>query len=387
MTSSWRVAAALTLAILAAGCDSTQPGPPQAAQPAPLAQLSPATSLASAGGTWASVPMGGTGPNLFWQLFELPSADGRWSLQTPPAIATNGALILAAPDRSGQDAKALIVGIRPSLDLTYSPVMTTSNGGGWGTIPPDPGLADVPDALAAAPDGHLIALDEDQRVGGTSSATADWTTLTSREAVAATPAGRQCTLTGLTAVAYTPAGAPLLGGACGKAGTVGIFAYSAGTWHLAGPSLPASLTGSRIQVLRLSRTGDTDMALLEAGSGSSATLIAAWTADNGRRWTLSPALRLGNSQPVSASFGGSGATAVVLSGNRGEILDGPDGSWRPLPALPPGRSITLALPAAHTVDALAADGSTLTVWRLGTGSAIWSKVQDISVPIQYGSSS
>jgi hypothetical protein len=39
------------------------------------------------------------------------------------------------------------------------------------------------------------------------------------------------------------------------------------------------------------------------------------------------------------------------------------------------------------VDALVPSGATLTVWRLVSGAAAWSKVQAISVPIQYGSSS
>ena len=49
--------------------------------------------------------------------------------------------------------------------------------------------------------------------------------------------------------------------------------------------------------------------------------------------------------------------------------------------------MTLALPAAGTTDALAADGSSLTVWQLRPGSAEWARTQAIKVPIQYGSSS
>ena len=84
-------------------------------------------------------------------------------------------------------------------------------------------------------------------------------------ALAATPVGRGCALAALTAVAYTPAGTPLLGGTCDRAGTAGIFSYADGTWQLTGPALPATLAGQRIQVLRLTRTGSTDTALLEAG--------------------------------------------------------------------------------------------------------------------------
>jgi hypothetical protein len=389
--ASRRAAAVLALAALAAlagGCASASGSPPPAAPPAALAQLSPATSLTSASGTWTTIPMGGTGPNLFWQLFARPAAGGRWSLQTPPAIATNGALILAVPGGTGQDAKTLAVGVRPSLDLSFSPMMTTADGGrDWATTPPDPGLANVPDSLAAAPGGQLLALDINQQVSDTVSATAAWTALTSSKDLAATDAGRRCAPAALTAVAYTATGTPLLGAACAMAGTVGIFAYSAGTWRLAGPALPASLAGGRVQVLRLTRTAGTDTALLEVGTGQAATLVAAWTSDDAVHWTTSAAFRLGGAQPVSASTGGGGAIGVILSGGRGELLNGPLASWRPLPALPPGRSLTLALPAAGSTDALAANGTKLTVWQLAEGSASWSKAQVINVPIQYGSSS
>ena len=384
-----RAAAVLAVAALAAGCAST-PGPAAAPQPQAPAALSAATSLTVPGGTWAAIPMGTTGPNLFWQLFLLPEPAVRWSLQTPPDIATNGALILAAQDGSGQNAGTLITGVRPAVDLTFSPVTATRDEGrSWATLPPDPGLVGVPDALAASPGGQLIALGQDQQVrtASTASGSASWAAVTSQRALAATPAGRSCLLTGLTAAAYTPGGIPLLGGTCTRVGTAGVFADAGGTWHLTGPALPAALASQPIQVLRLTRTGRTDTALLEAGTGPSACLIAAWASDNARQWTLSPALRLGHAQPVSASFSAAGATAVVLTGDRAEILPGPGASWQPLPALPPGRTVTLALPAADTTDALAADGSTLTAWQLASRPARWDKTQIITVPIQYGSSS
>lgn len=57
-----------------------------------------------------------------------------------------------------------------------------------------------------------------------------------------------------------------------------------------------------------------------------------------------------------------------------------------LPALPASRTVTLALPAAGGIDALAADGSTLTGLAPGPDGAISSRAQVIKVPIQYGSS-
>ena len=375
-----RTAAALALAILAAGCASTSSRTQAASSPA--APLSLATTVTGPGATWASVPMGApSGADQFWQLFLLPAGSSRWSLQTPPDIATNGALILA-----GQPGQGVIVGERPSLSLTFSAITTTRDGGRtWATLPPAAGLAGVPDALAAAPDGHLIALDGSQQVTVTGPA-GGWATLTTGRALAATPAARGCALTGLTAAAYTPSGSPLLAGACSRPGVAGIFASAAGTWHLAGPALPASLAGRRVRVLRLSRAGGEDVALLQAGTGTSASLLAAWTGDGGQRWQLSALLGLNGADPVSASFGPGGATAVVLSANRGEILAGPGASWHALPPLPAGHIITLAMPAAGTTEALAASGSTLTIWQLPAGAAAWAKAQAIKVPIQYGSS-
>ncbi len=128
------------------------------------------------------------------------------------------------------------------------------------------------------------------------------------------------------------------------------------------------------------------MALLQAGTGAAASLIAAWTSDGGQQWQLSAPLGLDGADPVSASFGPGGATAVVLSTNRGETLAGPRASWHALPPLPAGHTITLAMPAAGITEALAASGTQLTVWQLTSGSAAWARTQAISVPIQYGSS-
>ena len=159
MKASRYAAAALALAILAAGCASASR--PAQAPSSSAVPLSLTTAVTGPGATWAAVPMGAaSGANQFWQLFMLPASSNQWSLQTPPDIATNGALILA-----GQAGQGIIVGERPSLYLTFSAITTTRDGGNdWATLPPASGLADVPDALAAAPDGHLIALGGNQQV-------------------------------------------------------------------------------------------------------------------------------------------------------------------------------------------------------------------------------
>ncbi|MGP0027414.1 MAG: hypothetical protein ACLPKE_29270 [Streptosporangiaceae bacterium] len=385
--------------LVACGSSVSRPAAPAPSAPAPVA-LSAMSSAPIAGATWATVPMGAVaGPNEFWQLFRLPAGGSRWALETPPDIATNGAILLAgqsgpgggeaaANAGDGAGAATLTAGVRPSLDLSFSPITTTADGGhSWATLPPESGLASQADALAAAPDGHLIALSQDHTADVFSGGNGSWTTLTSEHSLAAAPAARSCALTGLTAAAYTPSGTPLLAGTCGRPGTAGIFRDAGGAWHQAGPAWPAALAGRTVQVVRLTRIGTQDVALLEAGGPPGASLLAAWTSDGGQHWALSPVLRLGGSYAVSASFGSGGEVAVVLAGHRGATLAGPGSPWRQLPALPAGHAVTLALPAAGTIDALAADGGTLTAWQLRGGSGTWSKTQTITVPIQYGSSS
>ena len=239
--------------------------------------------------------------------------------------------------------------MRPSLDLSFSPITTTADGGhSWATLPPGPGLASQADALAAAPDGHLIALSQDRTAavfsgGGNGS----WTTLTSEHSLAAAPATRSCALTGLTAAAYTPSGTPLLAGTCGRPGTAGIFRDAGGTWRQAGPALPAALARRTVQVVRLTRIGTQDVALLEAGGPPGASLLAAWTSDGGQHWALSPVL--GWAAPTRCPRR---SAAAARWPSCWPAIREPPGLPRELLAAAAhaaaGRAVTLALPAAGT---------------------------------------
>ncbi len=379
------VALALAAVALAAGCAS--PGP---AASGPAAEAPPggapflATSLVTGAGTWAVVVMGGSvaSHNNFWQLFARPAGSSSWRLVTPPGTADNGGLVLA--DAGG----SLITGFRPSQYLTYTPLTLTRDGGrAWSpTGPLDAALANVPDALAAAPGtGTLLAL----TAGGAAELAApgytSWTALATQRSLAATAAGRRCGLQDLTAAAFAPPGTPLLGGGCGRPGTTGIFADTGGTWHAAGPALPAALAGQSVQVLRLTSAASSTVALLTAGTGPGTSLLAAWSAD-GRRWTLSPPLPLHGAALTSASFGPGGTAAIITTTGRGQIITGAGTSWRPLPPLPPGTA-TLVPGPGGTADALAVNRGMLTIWQHAPGGATWAKTQVINVPIPYGSSS
>jgi len=378
--------------LLGAGCGapSAHPAP---ATTVPSVPSPVATSVLTSGGTWAVAVMGGSAAvhDNFWQLFVRPTGDTTWTLATPPGVADNGGLVVV-----GLGGRSLAAGFRPSQGLTFSPLATTSDEGHtWssGSLL-DAGIAAVPDALAAAPgSGRMLALLTSGDVQQAASGTAAWSRLTSQRSVAASPAGLRCALAGLTAVSFTPRGAPLLAGTCGHRGVAGIFAATAtatggAAWQAAGPALPASLAGQPVEVLRLMTTPSGSAALLVAGTGSGASLIAAWTGDPSAvpaHWTVSPPLGLDAAQVLSSGFGPDGVIGVILSDGRAFAVGASAADWRTLPALPRGTA-TLAPEAGGEFDALAVSGSKLTVWRLASVSAAWTRTQVISVPVQYGTS-
>jgi hypothetical protein len=376
--------ACLLLAVmaLAAGCGSAASQRSTPASPAQPPSL--ATSLATPTGTWAVAVMGGSAAsyNDFWQLFERPPGTGTWRLVTPPGVASNGGLVLASPGTG-----SVVAGFRPSQHLSYSPLATThDNGTAWSPGLLDAGLANVPDALAAAPgSGRLLALlangdTELSGAGGTS-----WTRLATHRSLAASAAGTRCGLGSLTAAAFSPSGVPLLAGSCARHGTAGIISYAGGTWHPAGPALPASYAHQNVTVLRLTTTGTATSALLVAGTGPAARLLAAWSTDGGAHWALSEPLPLGGAKLTSASFGPGSIAAVMLTGNHAQAITGPAGSWRPLAAPPPGTA-TLAPGTTGGWDALAVHSTRLTIWHLTPTATAWAITQTINVPIPFGSS-
>jgi hypothetical protein len=341
------------------------------------------TSLVTAAGTWAVVVVGGSAAthNNFWQLFVRPAGSSTWKLVTPPGVADNGGLVVA--DTGG---RSLVTAFRPSQYLRFTPMAVSGSGGrAWSPAGPLGGaLANVPDALAASPaTGQLFALLTGGTVELASPGYTRWSTVVSRGVLDTSPAGQRCGVRGLVAVAYSPAGGPLLGAACARPGVTGILSATGGTWQVAGPAMPGALARDPVTVRRLTTTGSQVAALLQAGGGRAARWLVAWSADGGQRWVASPPLRLTGAGAPVASFGPSGA--IVASAGRADVIGGPGGSWRSLPALPAGTA-TVAPGPAGAFDALTVHRARLTVWRLGPESATWRVAQVIDVPIQYGSS-
>jgi hypothetical protein len=389
-------AAVVALAASAlAGC-STSGLSAQAAEVGPPSVRTPlSTSAPTADGTWATIPMGHLDQPLdtFWQLFFRPSGARRWSDQVKAtATATNGGLVLAAGRLS------LIVGIRPSELLTFTPLIATSDGArSWSDGLVAEGLAARPDALAAGPDGQALALvngraNTGSQVLATAGDLSTWQDLTSQRSLAARPPGLSCGLGPLTAVGYL-AGHALVGGSCAHPGVVGMFALRGGAWHLVGPALPPSVAGGRAEVLALAAVKSHAAALIAVIRGHETELLATWSGP-GPAWATSAPLPVREDEQV-VSFGpaagdNDGSTFVLLHEPSGRdqlmVATGPRKAWKVLPSPPPGTA-TVAFGAALGPAAFVVKGAKLTIWSLAPGARTWASGQVIRVPIQYGSSS
>jgi hypothetical protein len=384
--------------VLAAVCALAACGTTQAAHetlPAVTISAQPqlGISLANTAGTWAAVPMGTSGTNLFWELFLRPAGTTRWQLVTPPGVADNGGLVAAAGP-----GQSLTVGFRPSQYLTFSPLAATANGGrAWSGLPAvlPGGFAADPDALAAAPGGELIGLAA--AGGGTlyssASAGGSWKQLTTAPALARQRATQECGVDALTAVTLTASGDPLVGASCARPGNTGIYLSSGGSWRAAGPALPTSLSGAAIRVLRLTATPAGTDAILTASARTGRSVVGAWASGAspggpGQRWTLTEPLEVGASQILSSGPGPGDEIYVLLrtaGGNRLEMCQTPGNVWHCVPAVPAGTTTIVPGPGGQA-DALAVHGSQLTVWTTTPGNRSWKAGQTIKVNIPYGSS-
>jgi hypothetical protein len=376
------VAALTASAVLAAACGTAGAHP--AGGGAPTASISLATSEGGAGlPSWAVVEMGGSSAtyNNFWELFVRPAGSPQWKLATPLGVASNGGLSISST------GPGLVAGFQPSQDLKFSPLATAaSSAATWSqaAAPVTQGLASAPNALAVGPAGRVLALARAGQVLLGADDGSSWTRLTTLRSIASSAAGRACGLSALTAVAFTPAGTPVVGGACTRQGSTGIFQLEQGSPVAVALPLP----GGPVKVLGLTRgAAGRTMALLELGTGRAATIVAAWLATTtSASETVSAAVATGGGAPRSLSMWSNGGAGLVLADGRAETIAGPGGSWHALPTLP-AKAATLALGPAGQTEVLTASGTSFDVWELATSGASWSQTQHINVTIPYGSSS
>ena len=349
MSSRWaRVGLVLTTlacAGLAAGCGSGSPRAAGAGSPhgrasasAPAVAVPLSTSLVTAQGTWAIAVMGGpaASDNNFWQLFVRPAGASQWSLVTPPGVADNGGLVAAGT------GKSLVIGFRPSQDLAFSPLATSTDAGrDWAPGLLDAGLANDPGAIAVDPSGQALALLQDGTIATAATAGAaaagQWSELTTGTALAASAPGRNCELLGLDAVSFGVNKTPMAVGSCQRPGVAGVFVDTSGTWRSAGLTLPAAYRGDQVRVLGLAATSGGNVALLRAGD----SLLAAWSRGTG--WTVSaPAAGVGSGSVRAFGFGTGGSAWLLLSDGRAETVGGLPGSKEKLTCCPDFFSILIS---------------------------------------------
>ena len=375
-----RAMAAVAVGLTAiAACSSSSAAPSASAPASASAQAPLDTVLSLPDGTWAVVAMGilSQPANTFWQALYRPSGSTQWTVRTPPGVADNGGLVLAA------SATTLAVGFRPSSDLRFSPLaLSTDDGKTYSPALLPGGLAEVPDALSLSASGLGVAL-AGQEVMTSPPTLSTWTPVTSLAAIQASGPGARCGLRDLTAVVATDSG-EALGADCGHSDAPGILTITGSKISLIGPTLPEVPSGGEIDVLRLVRYKKGLAALLKIGADHQTLYQVIWQTEPQGPWTISPTLAA--APLTSASFTASGAF-VLLTGNSpsgpslSSVAPGAPG-WTALPD-PPARTAAISSSAAGT-DALALNGQTFTDYHLSGHD--WETAQTIDVPLAYGSS-
>jgi hypothetical protein len=373
-----------------------------------------ATSLPSAGGSWALLPAGASsGEEHFWELLHRGAGNSHWSLATPPGVQDNGGLALAAA------GSTLLAGFLPSYNLHFSPLALTKNGGASWTptsVPLPSGLTAVPDSLALGSGGTtyaLLANDGGEIVVGDTQG-GEWRPLTTARALAttplapsptprppgttqrtpttppaptATPLARGCGLTSIDAIASLSPEGVLAGGTCARAGQIGEYAYAHRGWRAAAPPTPGALRGIPSRVLWLTSTGATTLTLVDFPSPSQNTLLAAWSTDGGQRWAESPPLVMGAREDlIAAGPAPHNQTFLLLSTPHGSRLriGAPATPWRATPR-PPEGTATVVVGANGELDALAVSVYDIVDWRLVGTPAAWHTVGTLHVSVSTAS--
>ncbi len=348
------------------------------------------SAVSTANGTWVVLPMGELGDpsNTFWQLLYAAPGSSHWSVVTPEGVADNGGIV------SGVSPVSVDVGVLPSGLLHFSPLARSVDAGRTWSPALIPGaLAERPDALAAPPDvaGEALAV-VGRSVLRSPSDLSSWSRTTSVSALGTTSPG--CGATEVDAVAVAPDGTPLAATDCRRGGRVGIFSRVAGRWSATGPALGGRLRQASTEVVRLEPTGAGVTALVLATVVGRRSLVALWSAPDGR-WTASTPLALPNAATVVSTAVGANGTVAALEGGPGAVVPytvKPGAGWSRLPT-PPQGTVALAVGTPPATggdvgfDAFTVSGIRLGVYTTSAGGPAWVEVQSTRVPLAFGSSS
>jgi hypothetical protein len=379
--ASAAVLAAAVSAVALAGCATRPSGAVPPAKPLPVS-IPLGTSLSTPAATWATVRTGGPAVGgKYWQLLVRPAGSSKWSLVTPPGVADNGGLAVAA------SRSTATVGFVPSADLRFSPLaMTTDNGAHWITGLLNAGLLAAPSAMAALPGGRLLAITskgaEESGPGGK-----HWSTLATFKSLVATPAGRKCGLTALTAAA-SKLGSPLLAGTCTHPGVPFVVERGQAGWIPITATLPGSLAKRPVTVLQMvSVTSGTSM-LLGVGSGRGQQVVPAWLPGHQTTLTVGrPFVR--DWRPVTSTYFSAATGMGVILGGKDAQATVPGATERLLEAK--GEIAPRSLPAPDTslafsgapdsgqFTALVPGLDTVQVWQWDTNGT-WHRTQVVTVP-------
>ena len=355
----------------ASGCS----GPPAADQADPV-RLPLATSVTSAGGTWAVVPAGQIDDphNTLWQLLEVPPGTDQWTDDvTATGAATNGGLVLAA---AGPTVEVAVV---PFGQLQYSPVVAVSSG----TSGPLPvGIKAAVSALAVGPGGRTAAVTGDGRILEATGTLDTWR-----------PVAGLAQLSGAVAVngvTYGPHGTLMAGATAGRPGRVDLYERGPdGQWSLVGPELPASDRSDRAEVvwLGMPSAGVTALVALTGPGGDRLTVTGQSPAGTGA-WAIGPTLAMPDRDSLLSVSALDGQVLVLQQRGRRLTLDGstgPDGAWTRYPTPPAGTvDVLRTVQADAQIVALSVDGARLTSYTLDHKD--WRPTQTLTVPLESGTS-
>lgn len=362
-------ALALVAGLALAACDAPVPKPT-------VPRLEDA-AISVGDRTVASVAMGHlhNPANTFWQLLT-ESGASRWALVTPPGVATNGGI---AVSMSTDDD--LVAAVLPSLLLKFTALARSSDGGrSWTSGIYGSGLAWAPDAIGGGPRGSAVAITSghDGTVV-TSTGLSGWTDLATSSSIAASAGG--CQLRSLTGVTVG-AGSIVVSGDC-KTAAAPIAERVGSRWKLIGPVLGAT---ANVDVLRLVGTPTGAVCIAVEGSGPGRSLLALVSDDRFATWQVARR-SLGAGTVVATAVAAGGEAAVLVtkrSGIDAYAITRGSRDWTALPTPPPHVAL-VTVTGIGTVQALAVDGSVLTVYAVRADA--WRSVQQLIVPIEYGSSS